>query len=138
MHSYNDGWIDPHAALLGFKRKAQSLGVQYVHAEVAAFEVDRSAVRGVRLRTGERISGELFVNACGAWCAELSASAGLVVPVEPMSRESYFLRCETELEPLPFVKTERDLAFRPQGNGFVGGAFLFVAAKSLNAFFGGD
>ena len=38
-----------------------------------------------------------------------------------MSRESYFFRCEKELEPLPFIKTETDLAFRPEGDGYTGG-----------------
>jgi glycine/D-amino acid oxidase-like deaminating enzyme len=38
-----------------------------------------------------------------------------------MSRESYYLRCEDAIEALPFLKTETDLAFRPEGVGFVGG-----------------
>ena len=38
-----------------------------------------------------------------------------------MSRESYFLRCGEAVEPLPFIKTETDLAFRPEGQGYVGG-----------------
>ena len=43
------------------------------------------------------------------------------LPVEPMSRESYFLRCGETVEPLPLIKTETDLAFRPEGQGYVGG-----------------
>ncbi|HCX88597.1 MAG TPA: hypothetical protein DG761_11285 [Gammaproteobacteria bacterium] len=38
-----------------------------------------------------------------------------------MSRESYFFRCSETVEPLPFIKTETDLAFRPEGQGYVGG-----------------
>ena len=38
-----------------------------------------------------------------------------------MSRESYFFRCSKTVEPLPFIKTETDLAFRPEGQGYVGG-----------------
>ncbi len=29
-HSPEDGWIDPHAALMGFRKKAESLGVRYL------------------------------------------------------------------------------------------------------------
>ncbi|MFT5445685.1 MAG: FAD-dependent oxidoreductase domain-containing protein 1 [Gammaproteobacteria bacterium] len=119
--SANDAWIDPHAALMGFKRRARSLGVRYLAAEVAALVADDTAVRAVRLADGGEIKGEAFVNACGAWCAELSATVDLPLPVEPMSRESYYWRCEDDIEPLPFVKTETDLAIRPEGAGFIGG-----------------
>jgi FAD-dependent oxidoreductase domain-containing protein 1 len=119
--SANEAWIDPHAALMGFRRKARELGVRYLAAEVAALEADDLSVRAARLVDGSRIVGELFVNACGAWCADLAASVDLTLPVEPMSRESYFWRCEDDIEPLPFVKTETDVAIRPEGVGFVGG-----------------
>lgn len=119
--SDHDAWIDPYAALMGFKRMARSLGVEYVTAEATALEADDVAVRAAQLSDGRTVTGDVFVNACGAWCAALSETAGISLPVEPMSRESYFLRCESELEPLPFVKTETDLAFRPEGSGYVGG-----------------
>jgi len=119
--SDHDAWIDPHAALMGFRRKARSLGVTYLTREVEALEADDTAVRAARCTDGERITGEVFVNACGAWCADLAATVDLPLPVEPMSRESYFLRCEDAIEALPFLKTETDIAFRPEGAGFVGG-----------------
>ena len=40
-HSPQDGWIDPHAALTGFRKKAESLGVVYVADRVAALETSR-------------------------------------------------------------------------------------------------
>jgi glycine/D-amino acid oxidase-like deaminating enzyme len=119
--SANDAWIDPHAALMGFKRQARALGVHYVTAEVEALVADNTAVRAVRLADGKAIRAEAFVNACGAWCAALGATVDLHLPVEPMSRESYYWRCEDEIEALPFVKTETDLAIRPEGAGFIGG-----------------
>jgi len=119
--SDHDAWIDPHAALLGFRRKARALGVRYEAREVAALEADTNGVRAARCSDGTQVRGDVFVNACGAWCAELAASIGLRLPVEPMSRESYYWRCATVLEPLPFVKTESHLAIRPEGAGYVGG-----------------
>nr|MCH9671106.1 FAD-binding oxidoreductase [Gammaproteobacteria bacterium] len=121
VHSYNDAWIDPYAALMGFKAKARSLGVTYIAAEVVDLERDHTAVRSARLRDGQSVSGQYFVNACGAWCAPLARTVGLELPVEPMSRESYFVKCPRTIEPLPFLKTESDLAFRPDADGFVGG-----------------
>lgn len=119
--SSNDAWIDPYSALMGFKRKARELGVSYIHKEVAALDADGVAVRTARCTDGVTIGGDVFVNACGAWCAELAARVNLPLPVEPMSRESYYLRCEDTLEALPFIKTESDLAIRPEGAGYVGG-----------------
>lgn len=119
--SANDGWLDPHAALMGFRAKARSLGVRFVKAEAKALVADDRAVRAVQLTDGGTISGDTFVNACGAWCAALTESVNLPLPVEPMSRENYYFRCEDELEPLPLIKTETDLAFRPEGRGYTGG-----------------
>ena len=119
--SANDAWIDPHAALMGFRRKARELGVKYVTAEVESLQRGASGVETARLTDGAVIHAQTFVNACGAWCAKLADSVGLDLPVEPMSRESYFLKCAGPIEPLPFLKTETDLAFRPDGNGYIGG-----------------
>lgn len=119
--SDQDAWIDPSAALMGLRRGAQALGVTYIKDEVRALIADDTAVRSAELANGESVGADVFVNACGAWCAELSAMIGLDLPVEPMSRESYYLRCAKEIEPLPFLKTETDLAFRPEGNGYIGG-----------------
>lgn len=119
--SDHDGWVDPHAALLGFRRKARALGVSYVAAEVKSLTADNVAVRSAELANGDKVNADIFVNACGAWCADLAASVGLDLPVEPMSRESYFWHCAKTLEPLPLIKTESDLAFRPEGDGYIGG-----------------
>ena len=119
--SANDAWIDPHAALFGFRDRARELGARYAAAEVQVLEAGRGGVTAARLSSGERITADVFVNACGAWCAPLAASVGIELPVGPMSRESYFLNCARELEPLPFIKTETDLAFRPDGDGYIGG-----------------
>lgn len=119
--SDQDAWIDPSAALMGFRRGARALGVTYLDNEVKTLIADTSAVRSAELANGENVSADIFVNACGAWCAELSAMVGLDLPVEPMSRESYYLRCGKAIEPLPFLKTETDLAFRPEGDGYIGG-----------------
>ena len=119
--SDHDAWIDPHAALIGFRNKARALGVHYVQDEVTGFDHDDRAIRAAKTAGGERLEADWFVNACGAWCAPLAAMVGMDLPVQPMSRESYYFLSEMTLEPLPFVKTETDLAIRPEGRGYVGG-----------------
>ena len=119
--SDHDAWIDPHAALMGFRRKARALGARYLAGEVTGLDADSTAVRAARLGDGTTVAAETFVNAGGAWCAEVARMVGLDLPVEPMSRESHFLTCAEAIEPIPFIKTESDLAFRPEGEGYVGG-----------------
>ena len=119
--SHQDGWIDPHAALMGFPRKAVASGVTYKEAEVIRLEKAGNAVGRAYGKHGTTFEADLFINASGAWCAELAQTVDLELPVEPMSRESYFFRCGEAVEPLPFIKTETDLAFRPERQGYVGG-----------------
>ena len=119
--SDHDGWIDPHAALMGFRRKAISCGVVYQETEITGLEKTGKAVRRAHSADGAVFEAEVFINATGAWCAELAKTIDVALPVEPMSRESYFFRCSKTVEPLPFIKTETDLAFRPEGQGYVGG-----------------
>jgi len=121
VYSPNDAWIDAYAALQGFRRKARSLGVTYLQDEVATAEITDGKVGAILCASGERIEADLFVLATGAWSGEVGHLFGVDLPVEPMSRESYFFRCEAELEPLPFIKSETDLAFRPEGAGYTGG-----------------
>ena len=119
--SDHDGWIDPYTALMGFRRKAISCGAVYQEAEITHLEKTGKAVRRAYSADGAVFEAEVFINATGAWCADLAKTIDVALPVEPMSRESYFFRCSETVEPLPFIKTETDLAFRPEGQGYVGG-----------------
>ena len=121
VHSPDDAWIDPHAALQGFRRKARSLGVRYLRDRVVDWQGGGRLARRALLASGETLEAGVHVLAAGAWSAEVAAQIGLELPVEPMSRETYFFRATGEIEDLPFIKTETHLAFRPEGTGFTGG-----------------
>ncbi len=121
VYSPDDAWIDPYAALQALKREASRRGVAFVRGDVREWQTANAAPKVVRLSDARSLSASAFVIACGAWSAEIAALIGLDLPVEPMSRESYFFRCAEKIEPLPFVKTETDWAIRPEGDGFVGG-----------------
>jgi glycine/D-amino acid oxidase-like deaminating enzyme len=121
VHSPDDAWIDPHAALQGFRRKARKLGVRYLADRVADWRGDGRLARRALLASGETVEAGVHVLAAGAWSAEVAASLGLALPVEPMSRDTYFFRAAGKIEALPFIKTETHLAFRPEGSGYAGG-----------------
>ena len=121
VHSPDDAWIDPYAALQGFRRKARSLGVRYVTDEVVDWRADGRLARQAVLASGETVDADVHVLAAGAWSTAVGAMIGLTLPVEPMARETHFFRPAAEIEKLPFIKTETHLAFRPEGGGFAGG-----------------
>jgi glycine/D-amino acid oxidase-like deaminating enzyme len=120
-HSPEDGWIDPYAALIGLRKKAESLGVRYVQDWVVGLETTPSAVTRAVLQSGNQVTGDVFLNTAGAWVDEIAAMTGAKLPVKPMCRVQHFWRCAHEIEPLPLVKDESGAFFRPEGNGFVGG-----------------
>jgi len=120
-HSPDDGWIDPNAALIGFRRKAACLGVEHVIGRVTGFDLSERRVRAAVLADGTRIEAQTFLNAAGPWAKDVSALAGMALPVEPWCRAQHFWRVRDPIEPLPLVKDESGLFFRPEGDGFVGG-----------------
>lgn len=120
-HSPRDGWIDPHAALMGFRRKAQSLDVTYVKDRVVGLETSPTAVTGANLEGGDTVEADLFINTAGPWVGEVAAMTGAKLPVAPMCRAQHFWRCAHELEPLPLIKDDSGAFFRPEGDGFAGG-----------------
>ena len=118
--SPEDGFLDPNAALQGFKRKARALGVEYRTDRVAGLEMEAGVVRRVTLASGAVVAAGAVVCAAGTWSAEVAAMAGLRLPVEPMRRFNHYFQCATPVEPLPFVKDLGGLGFRPVGTGFTG------------------
>ena len=45
----NEGWFDPWLLLSGFKRKAISLGVDYIHGEVTGINVESNRVKSAKV-----------------------------------------------------------------------------------------
>ena len=120
-HSPQDGWIDPHAALMGFRKKAESLGVTYVKDRVVLLETSRTSVTRAMLESGRSVAADVFLNTAGAWADKIAAMTGATLPVVPMCRVQHYWCCAHEVEPLPLVKDDSGAFFRPEGAGFVGG-----------------
>lgn len=119
--SPRDGWCDPNSFLQGVKKKARSLGVEFITDRVVGFDHDNVAVRSVKLQSGRVLSAGHVVNAAGAWAAGISEMVGMQLPVTPLPRDEYYFTCASPVEPLPFVKDLSRLAFRPEGLGYSGG-----------------
>lgn len=116
-----DGWMDAHAILQGFRRKARDLGAAYRHAEAAALAHGGGRVTGVRLTTGEIVDAGTVIVAAGAWSAPLCATVGMAVPVEPVRRLVHYFEIRAALEPLPLTIDPSGVYFRPEGRGYIAG-----------------
>lgn len=118
--SPDDGWLDPHAVLMGLRNKARSLGATFVADEVVGLDHTNHTVTGARLASGRRISAEQVVNAAGAWAKDVCAMVDVDVPVTPLKRYEHYFACQDPIEPLPYLKDTQRLAFRPEGPGGCG------------------
>lgn len=116
-----EGWLDAHALLHGFKRRAQALGVTYRRATAQAFERVAGRVTAVRLADGERIGCGWAVNAAGTGAAALAATAGIELPVRSRKRCVFHLGSPAQLPRCPLVIDPSGVWFRPEGTGFIAG-----------------
>ena len=130
-HTPDDGWIDPTAGLWSFQRAAEHLGVQYIKARVTDIASSDSRVEAVQLDDGQRIAAKFFINTAGPWVGEIAAMTGAHLPVVPMCRVQHFWKCAHDIEPLPLVKDESGMFFRPEGDGFAGGRPSFDIAPGF-------
>ncbi len=120
-YSPEDGWIDQTAVHQAFLQKAKCLGVSFLETRVVNLERANNIVKTAVLESGEQIRANLFVNAAGAWAAEIAAMVGMALPIQPLCRLQHYWQSPATIEPLPLIKDETGLFFRPEGPGFVGG-----------------
>ena len=116
-----DGWLDPHGALQGFRRKARSLGVTYVEDEVVAIDRNQSRIEAVRLKSGETRPAGQVVNAAGAWSGLVADMVGMTLPIVPSRRQVFFVEIREKLGPAPLVIDGTGVYFRPEGRGYLTG-----------------
>lgn len=145
VYSPDDGWLDPESALRGFRRQAEHCGARYLQDRVQGFECQGKRMQSARLAGGAELQGDVFVNAAGPWAGEVAHMAGMSLPIQPLYRLQHYWLCQSPIEPLPLVKDESGLFFRPEGNGYVGGRPSFDVApgfiddgadeQTLNAYF---
>lgn len=117
----DEGWFDAFALLQAFRRKARSLGVEYVAGEVVGLDADGDAVRGVRLADGSRLACDWLVNAAGPRAADVATMAGVDLPVRPRRRHVYHFDCHAPVTPAPLTIDPTGVYFRPEAPAYIGG-----------------
>lgn len=110
-----DGPIDPTAVLEALRRNAERLGATYLADEVTEVVADGNRVTGVRLAGGDRLETDVVVNCAGAWSAQLAATAGVEIPVDPVMRTVYVVETPFEVGSLPSIFVPSGLYVLPEG-----------------------
>ena len=93
----------------------------YVKGRVTGIRSSSRRVLAVELDDGRQIDADYIINCAGPWARDVARMTGAELPVVPMCRVQHFWTCPDEFEPLPLVKDESGMFFRPEGEGFAGG-----------------
>ncbi len=117
--SANEGWLDPYAFLMGFRRKAQSLGVRFLQDSVTSLCRDGNRITGLETAAQGRVEAGLTVLAAGSRAGQLAATAGIVLPVSPKKRHVYVFRCRDDLQHAPLTIDPSGVTFRPESGQYV-------------------
>lgn len=117
-----EGWVDPYSLLQAFRKKAISLGVEYIRDRVVGVEVESERVTGVRLDSGRHLSVGTLVNAAGPRADEVARMAGILdLPVRPRKRFVFRFHCRETLPDAPLTIDPTGVYFRPEGPDFLCG-----------------
>ncbi len=116
-----EGWFDGYGLLQAFRKKARSLGVEYVTGEVAAIERQGRRIIAAKLGDGTRIACGIAVNAAGPSAGKVARLAGVDLPVEPRRRSVFVFDCREKLPGCPLLIDGSGAFFRPEGQYFIGG-----------------
>ena len=117
----DEGWFDGYGLLQAFRRKARSLGVEYVTQAVTSVERRGRRIEAVRLADGTRLACGVAVNAAGPSAGKVAALAGVHLPVEPRRRCVFVFDCREKLPNCPLLIDSSGAFFRPEGRFFIGG-----------------
>ena len=120
-----EGWFDGYALLQAFRAQARAQGARYVQAEALGFELEngcsRASIKRIQLSNGERVDGDVFVNAAGPWAARVAAWAHIALPVAARRRTVFHVTCPTPLPGCPLLIDPSGIWLRPEGTGFITG-----------------
>ncbi|KAH8348655.1 hypothetical protein KR084_009490 [Drosophila pseudotakahashii] len=126
-----EGWFDPWALLMGYKKNARALGANFANGSVVGFEWDASgALSGAVVDAGDGVQRTVKFDTCvlaaGAYSGQVARLAGIgdpaakesslnvALPVEPRKRYVYVF--STQGQNCPGVATP--LTIDPDGTYF--------------------
>ncbi len=112
-----EGWFDGYSLLQALRRKARSLGADYLAAEAVGFDRKGSRIGSVLLKDASSLNCDTVVNAAGPWAREPAAWLGIDLPVRARRRCVFVVSCPTPITNAPLVIDPSGVYFRPEGAG---------------------
>lgn len=83
-----DGYIRPMQILDGYMKSATRRGTRILYeSAVVASTSEGEMIRALQLSNGDTVLADFFVNAAGAWAANIGQILGVDVPVVPLKRQ---------------------------------------------------
>jgi len=123
-----EGWFDGPALHQAFLARARAQGARLIAGEVRDLSLARALPAGARrvaaveLAGGGRIACGHFINAAGAWSAELAALADIVLPVAARRRTVFVVSCPSALPGCPLLIDPSGFWLRPEGRFLITGS----------------
>lgn len=93
----------------------------FITDRVSGFTMSNGSISGANLASGAILAADFFVNVAGAWSGQVSAMAGMCLPVSPLRRFEHYFTGHRQIEPLPYIKDLDRLGFRSERQGSSGG-----------------
>lgn len=117
-----EGWFDGYGLTQAFRRKARTLGVEYLAAEATGLVRGGSRIDAVTLADGSSVTAGQVVDCAGTGAPALASSAGIELPVVSRKRMIFTFTCPERLEGFPLLIDPTGVYCRPEGSGFICGA----------------
>ena len=117
-----DGQVDPYAALMGFRKAAEGLGITYVQDRLVGLALSGARVSEVHLASDRRLPVDTLVNAANCWAPEICAMVGMSVPIEPRRRQQFYFLAQQRIEPIPAMRHMDGLSVRIHQDGYIVGS----------------
>ena len=116
-----EGWFDGYRLMQAFRRKARSLGVEFLTGDVAAIERNNGKVDGVRLADGTVLRAGTVAVTAGTATTSLIAGLGVQLPVEAKKRFVFSFSCREPLPGFPLLIDPTGVYVRPEGDVYICG-----------------
>ncbi len=117
-----EGWYDGYGLMQAFRKKARSLGVDYIAAKATDISRDTSGWT-ITLSNGETLSAGCLVNTAGAsGGADICRKAGLDLPIHTRKRCVFTFECRETLPLFPLLIDPNGTYARPEGTGYICGS----------------
>lgn len=118
-----DGLADPNSIVMGYINRGRELGARhFTDVEVQGIDVHGGRVTAVQTNAGT-VACSQVINAAGPWAAQVSATAGVELPIKAVRRQWVSTTALPDLPPdFPFViDFGQALYFHPEGEGVLTG-----------------